>query len=339
LADWENLEGTNVTELHMTDKLGRTIDYLRLSITSKCNLNCAYCKHSSADGGSMLTIEEMKRIVKLFAKCGIRKIRITGGEPLVSDDVFEIIKTCRELDEIQDVALTTNGILLPKMAKELKAAGLDRVNISIDSLNSRKYEQIARADSLNKALEGVDAAIAAGLVPVKINTVLMFDVNDDEIDDFISLAKDRDVQVRFIEYMPMGKEHDGRFISAEEVLSTRPQLKRCEDADGTKLADDVTQKDTDGVETLYQIEGYKGKIGFITPVSSPFCEKCNRVRITADAKIRHCLGDNLETDIRGILKENDETAAELIKAAIALKPEKGFCSGFATNRGMGNIGG
>ena len=328
-----------MTELHMTDKLGRTIDYLRLSITSKCNLNCAYCKHSSADGESMLTLEEMKRIIKLFAKCGIRKIRITGGEPLVSDEVFEIIRICKESGEIRDIALTTNGILLPKMAKELKLAGLDRVNISIDSLNSGKYKQIARADSLAEALLGVDAAIDAGLVPVKINTVLMHDVNDDEIDDFISLAKDRDVQVRFIEYMPMGKQHEGRFISAEEVLSTRPQLKRCDEADGTKLADGVTRKGTDGVETLYQIDGYKGKIGFITPVSSPFCEKCNRVRITADAKIRHCLGDNLETDLREILKEEDEMATELIKAAIALKPEKGFCSGFATNRGMGNIGG
>jgi len=317
-----------LTEHNMTDKLGRTIDYLRLSITSKCNLNCAYCKHSPSDGESMLTLAEIKRIVKLFEKSGIRKIRITGGEPLVSDDVFEIIKICKETDGIKDIALTTNGILLPDMANELKKAGLDRVNISIDSLNSGKYKQIARADSLTDALAGVDAAIEAGLTPVKINTVLMHDVNDDEIDDFILLAKDRDVQVRFIEYMPMGKEHDGRYISAEEVLSKRPHLKKCEET-----------QETPGVETLYQIDGHKGKVGFITPVSRPFCEKCNRVRITADAKIRHCLGDNLETDLRQILEENDDDALMKIKAAIALKPERGFCSGFKTNRGMGNIGG
>jgi cyclic pyranopterin phosphate synthase len=199
------------------------------------------------------------------------------------------------------------------------------VNISIDSLDPGKYKQIARADSLNDALAGVDAAIDAGLTPVKINTVLMHGVNDNEIDDFIALTKDRDVQVRFIEYMPMGRQHEGRYISAREIVKARPQLQKYDE--------------TKGVEALYHIDGHKGKIGFITPVSRPFCEKCNRIRVTADAKIRHCLGNNLETDLREILKEDDQTAQELIQAAAFQKPIKGFCNGFETNRGMGNIGG
>ena len=308
----------------MIDKLGRTIDYLRLSVTSKCNLNCTYCKHA-AEGDSLLTLDEIKRIIRLFAESGIHKIRITGGEPLVRDDIFEIIQICKSTEGIHDIALTTNGILLPDMAAELKAAGLSRVNISIDSLDPRQYKQIARADRLGDALDGVDAAIEAGLTPVKINTVLMHDVNDHEIDDFIALTKDRDVQVRFIEYMPMGKKHEGRYISAKEIVSARPQLQKYDE--------------TEGVETLYQIDGHKGKIGFITPVSRPFCEKCNRIRVTADAKIRHCLGDNLETDLREILKEDDQTAQRLIQETTSQKPIKGFCNGFVTNRGMGNIGG
>ena len=307
------------------DRLGRTIDYLRLSVTDKCNLNCEYCRHSETAGAQILTFEEIERIVNLFAKCGIRKIRLTGGEPLVREDILEIIGICRKPKEVKDVALTTNGILLKGMAAKLKAAGLDRVNISIDSLSAGKYKRIARADSLGHALEGVDAAMDAGLAPVKINTVLMHGINDDEIDDLIKLAENRDVQVRFIEYMPMGKHHEGRYISLSEIISERPYLKKA--------------SESAGVETLYRIDGYKGLVGFITPVSRPFCENCNRIRITPDARIRHCLGNNMEADLRGILKENDETAEKLIRETIAKKPERGFCGGFETNRGMGSIGG
>jgi len=309
----------------MIDKQGRTIDYLRLSVTNKCNLNCAYCKHSG-DNEEVLSIDEIKKIINIFARAGIRKVRLTGGEPLVREDIFEIIKTCSDTEGIRDIALTTNGILLPKMAQKLKEAGLHRVNISIDSLEHGKYKKIARADNLGEALAGVDAAAEAGLAPVKINTVLMQGVNDNEIDNFIALTKDKDVQVRFIEYMPMGKKHDGHYISAEEIVSQRPHLQ--------------IEGSSNGVaETLYRIDGHVGKVGFITPISRPFCENCNRVRITADCKIRHCLGDNMETDLREILSLDDKTAEETIKAAVEKKPTKGFCSGFVTNRGMGNIGG
>lgn len=307
------------------DKLGRTINYLRLSVTDKCNLNCTYCKHSTTFGKDILTLDEIKKIVHLFAESGVRKIRITGGEPLVRDDILDIVRICKETEGIKDIALTTNGTLLPKMAAGLKAAGLHRVNISIDSLEPQKYKQIARADSLVAALAGLDAAVDAGLTPVKTNTVLMQGVNDNEIDDFIALTKDRDVQVRFIEYMPMGKQHDGRYVSAQEIIAARPWLQ--------KLGE------TESVETLYKVDGHKGKIGFITPISRPFCENCNRVRVTADCKIRHCLGDNMETDLRGMLRECDQTARMLIQTAIAKKPPKGFCGGFETGRGMGNIGG
>jgi cyclic pyranopterin phosphate synthase len=315
----------DLTEPLMTDKLGRTIDYLRLSVTDRCNLNCAYCKHSDSDGKSIVTFGEIAKIIRLFAECGVRKIRLTGGEPLVRGDIVDIVKICGEAKGIKEVTLTTNGILLPEMAADLKTAGLTRINISIDSLNPAKYKKIARAEGLADTLRGVEASIEAGLTPVKINTVLMRGVNENEIDDFIELTKDRDIHVRFIEYMPMGKDNKELYISAQEIISARPDLVKC--------------GDLGGVEVLYKRPGYRGKIGFITPVSRPFCEKCNRIRVTADCKIRYCLGSNMEENLREILIKDDETALMLIKEAVANKPQKGFCAGFVTERGMGNIGG
>ena len=267
----------------MTDSFERTIDYLRLSVTARCNMNCDYCRR--AEGGEEMTLGEIRRIVRLFSMCGIKKIRLTGGEPLIRDDVCDIIGICKAAAD--EVALTTNGILLPEMAASLKAAGLDRVNISIDSLTGG-------------VPAGVDAAIEAGLTPVKINTVLMKGVNDGEIANFIKLTKEKDVHVRFIEYMPMGEKD--LYVSAQGI-------KRGE------------------------------KISCITSVSKPFCEHCNRVRVTPDCKIRLCLGNNLEIDLRELMKSDDETATQQIEAFVKQKPQRGFCGDFLSNRGMGNIGG
>lgn len=270
--------------MDMTDSFGRVIDYLRLSVTARCNMNCDYCKR--AEGGVEMTPEEIRRIVRLFVLCGIRKIRLTGGEPLIRDDICEIIRICRA--QVPEVALTTNGMLLPDMAEKLKAAGLHRVNISVDSLSGG-------------IPAGIDAAIKAGLTPVKINTVLMKGVNDGEIENFVRLTEQKSVQVRLIEYMPMGGEKD-LYISAQDVK-------------------------------------HSDKINCITSVSRPFCAQCNRVRVTPDCKIRLCLGNNLEIDLRKILENSDETAVAQIQAAIKQKPQKGFCAGFVSSRGMGNIGG
>jgi cyclic pyranopterin phosphate synthase len=309
----------------MKDLYDREIEYLRLSLTNKCNLNCSYCKRTDENDGDILTFDEIDKIVQLFSALGIKKIRLTGGEPLVREDILEIISLCKNKYNIQDVAITTNGILLESMAKNLKKAGLDRVNISIDSLKPTNYKDITKANSLGIVLDGIDKALEVGLKPVKINVVLMKDKNDNEIDDFIGFAKDRDVEVRFIEYMPMGKEeHTKYFISSKDILKDRPTLKE-------------VQSSGNSVAKNYQIDGFIGKIGFISPMSEPFCKKCNKLRVTADCKLRFCLGDNYEIDLREII--NNKSAIEIIKNEINQKPQTGFCEGFQTNRGMGNIGG
>ena len=292
----------------MNDNFGRIINYLRLSVTDRCNLDCSYCKRAASKTQNLMTLDEIQKITRLFAEIGIRKIRLTGGEPLTRTDICEIIYICKNTEGIREVAMTTNGILLsPEKAKELRNAGLDRVNISIDGLDPGKYKQIARAGSLTAALSGINASLAAGLAPIKINTVLMRGVNDGDIERFIALTDDRDVRVRFIEYMPMGGKAEESYISAEEVINARPWLKNHD------------------------------KVEFICSVSQPFCNQCNRVRVTADCKLRLCLGNNLEFDLREMLLRDN--AAELLRNAIAQKPQRGFCDGFVTNRGMGNIGG
>lgn len=307
----------------MKDLFGREIEYLRLSVTNKCNLNCSYCKRTDYGDGETLTFKEIEKIVNLFSKLGIKKIRLTGGEPLIREDILDIIDLCKNKYGVKDVALTTNGILLAEKAKELKKAGLDRVNISIDSLEPSKYKDITKANSLPLVFKGIEKAIEVGLKPLKINVVLMKGKNEDEIDSFIALAKDNEIEVRFIEYMPMGKKNNSElFISKAEILEKRPYL---------------IKNDDNGVAQNYTVEGFKGKIGFISPISEPFCKGCNKIRITADCKLRFCLGDNSELNLREVLHK--ENALKILENAILNKPQKGFCDGFETNRGMRSIGG
>lgn len=307
----------------MKDLYGREIEYLRLSVTNKCNLNCNYCKRTENIESEMITFKEIERIVELFSKLGIKKIRLTGGEPLIREDILDIIDLCKNTYGVKELALTTNGILLADKAKELKNAGLDRVNISLDSLVPANYSEITRANSLPIVLKGIERSLEVGLKPLKINVVLMKGKNEDEIDHFIHLAKENEIEVRFIEYMPMGKNKSREiFISKAEILKTRPYL---------------IQSEKSGVAQTYSVNGYKGKIGFISPMSEPFCEGCNKIRITADLKLRFCLGDNSELDLREIIYK--EKALEILENAILNKPQKGFCDGFETNRGMRSIGG
>ena len=307
----------------MKDLYGREIEYLRLSVTNKCNLNCSYCKRTDNIESEIITFHEIEKIVDLFSRLGIKKIRLTGGEPLIREDILDIISLCKNKYGVKELALTTNGILLTDKAKELKNAGLDRVNISMDSLEPAKYSEITRANSLPIVLKGIEKALEVGLKPLKINVVLMKGKNEDEIDSFIHLAKENEIEVRFIEYMPMGKKKSEEFfISKAEILKTRPYL---------------IKSDDNGVAQTYTVDGYKGKIGFISPISEPFCEGCNKIRLTADLKLRFSLGDNSELDLREIIYK--ENALKILENAILNKPKKGFCEGFITNRGMGNIGG
>ncbi|MCL2678078.1 MAG: GTP 3',8-cyclase MoaA [Clostridiales bacterium] len=310
----------------MLDQHQREINYLRLSVTGRCNLDCIYCKRESGKSPDF-TVEEIGRLARALTALGVKKIRLTGGEPLMRKDIVEIVRVCAEAPGLADLAMTTNAILMPRYATGLKESGLSLVNISLNTTEPETFKQMCRYGRLDEVLVGMKEAEEAGF-PVKINVVLMRGVNDAEIGDFIRMAKERPIEVRFIEYMPMGRKYDkSKMIPTEEVLERFPELLPLENENRSSVA------------RLYRGEGYKGLVGFISPVSHAFCHLCNRLRITHDAKLRMCLGDDGETDLRTALAGSDEELAAFLEEAIAAKPKQGFCSDFTTKRGMGNIGG
>ena len=280
---------------------------------------------------SNLTPEEYGKIVRAMVGLGIKRVRITGGEPLIRNDICEIIERISEIEGIEDLSLSTNGVRLDKMAEELKAAGLQRLNISLDSLKMEKFEYITGGGKLKDTLNGIQKALDIGLKPVKINTVLIKGVNDDEINDFINMARESPLKVRFIELMPIGKfgeENSDKIIFNSDIIQSRKDLIFCED----------TMKGSPA--RYYRIDGYKGKIGFISPMSHKFCSSCNRIRLTCDGKIKPCLGNNGEVDVTGILRQNPEELTEFIRNIIYEKPAgHHFESGFSSSRNMNNIGG
>lgn len=319
----------------MKDRLGREIEYLRISVTQNCNLNCIYCKpdnrHNAASCQGMLMPEEYKQIVGYMAELGIRKVRITGGEPLTRPDVCEIIDCISKIPGIADISMTTNGIKLGSLAKKLKNAGLKRLNISIDSLKEERYGFITGGGRLEDVMTGIEGALEVGLKPVRTNTVLIKGINDEEVDAFIDLAKDREVDVRFIELMPVGKygeENSNKIVYNKDIIKARPWLVPYENTDFSQPA------------KYYKIAGFKGKIGFISPMSHKFCADCNRIRLTCDGKIKPCLGDNGEIDIMPILRNSPEKLAQLLSQAIYCKPEgHNFNKSFNSKRNMSMIGG
>lgn len=319
----------------MLDQFGRLIEYLRISVTQNCNLKCLYCRPDEKEDGpncmNYLTPEEYGKIVKAMVSLGIRSVRITGGEPLIRKDICEIIERISKIEGIEDISLTTNGIRLDKMAEELKAAGLRRLNISLDSLKKDKFEYITGGGKLEDTLNGIQKALALGLTPVKINTVLIKGVNDDEIDEFINLTKNSQLEVRFIELMPIGKfgeENSDKIVYNTDIINSRQELIFCED----------TLKGSPA--RYYKMDGYKGKIGFISPMSHKFCDCCNRIRLTCDGKIKPCLGNNGEVDVTGILRQTPEELKEFIRKVIFEKPYgHHFERGFSSKRDMNRIGG
>lgn len=276
----------------MTDQYNRNINYLRLSVTDLCNYRCIYCM---GEGGvckkrhsDILSIEELTEIAVAAYDIGFRKIRLTGGEPLVRKGIVTLCENIRAISPDIELYLTTNGSLLNEYAKPLKNAGVDRLNISLDTLDIAKFAQITRGGNLNDVLSGIDAAIDAGFTGLKINTVLIGGINDDEILPLTELCKDREISLRFIELMPMDicKDWDKcRFISAKTVLQQIPYVKELR---------------TDGVSRIYTTDGYKGNIGVISPLSHSFCSACNRIRITADGKLKPCLHSREEIELRGL---------------------------------------
>lgn len=292
----------------MTDNLGRDIYYLRLSVTDLCNLRCVYCmpetgveKRGHCD---ILSVEEIEEVVAATAKCGIRKVRLTGGEPLVRGGILEICRRVAAVPGIEELCMTTNGILLPKYAGELKAAGVSRLNISLDTLDPQRYKEITRLGTLDSALSGIDAAASVGIENIKINAVLIGGVNDAEIERLLELTH-RGVSIRFIELMPIGECADWsaeRFIENSRVLEIAPELEPC---------------GTDGVATVYRLPGASGTVGLISPISSHFCPSCNRIRVTSDGKLKACLHSAEEVNLRGL---HGAELEETIRSAIAGKP-------------------
>ncbi|MBZ9606988.1 GTP 3',8-cyclase MoaA [Clostridium estertheticum] len=297
----------------MRDSHGRDINYLRISVTDRCNLRCIYCMPEqgikSKNHVDILRFEEILKIVKAAEKLGINKVRYTGGEPLVMKDLDKLIYETSKLPGIDDIAITTNGILLSGMASDLKKAGLKRVNISLDTLDKEKFKSITRIGNLDKVMESIDKCLTLGLKPVKINTVLMKGFNDAEFEGFLTLIREMPIEVRFIELMPIG---EGIKLYEKSKLSFREML---------KLHPELTEIETSKSSTaqLYKIKGTKGKIGFISPVSCKFCADCNKIRLTSTGTIKACLHSKEEINIRKYLN-NEEMLTNELKQAIFNKP-------------------
>ncbi|MFH1703936.1 MAG: GTP 3',8-cyclase MoaA [Nitrospirota bacterium] len=304
----------------LKDNYHRTIDYLRVSITDRCNLQCIYCMPSGGlipiEHKEILRYEEIIRVIRIAAKIGVRKIRITGGEPLVRRNVVYFIASIKNIPGIEDLSLTTNGILLSRYAEELKSAGLDRVNVSLDTLKPKRYREITRSGDLSLVLKGIEAIEKVGLNPIKINMVPIRGVNSDEIEEFARLTLKAAYQVRFIEYMPFGSEDmwsPEKFISTEEIKSIVEGI-------GPLIPAKLRKS---GPARYFRFENATGVIGFISPISNHFCNECNRLRLTADGKLRPCLFSETEIDLKPALRggSSDDEIERLIKLSIEVKPE------------------
>jgi cyclic pyranopterin phosphate synthase len=304
----------------LTDRFSRTIDYMRVSVTDRCNLRCIYCMPpeglSPMEHRDILRYEEIVRVLRVAAGIGVRKIRITGGEPLVRKNIPYLIQLIRDIDGIKDLSLTTNGTLLEKYAGELAAAGLNRVNVSLDSLKPDRYREITRGGDIDAVFKGIEAARKAGLVPVKINMVPIRGLNDDEITDFAGMTLDSPYQVRFIEFMPFGTRglwKPERFIPAGEIRSVVETAGRLSPVKLRKS----------GPARYFKFDSAAGVIGFISPLSNHFCGECNRLRLTADGKLRPCLFSETEIDLKPALRSDgpDKEIERLIRLSIEVKPE------------------
>lgn len=325
----------------MNPPAGQTVDYLRLSVTDRCNFRCVYCM---PPGGvqfksheEILGYEEMVFFVRAATELGISKVRITGGEPLVRKGLPDLVGLIRRLPGIADVSLTTNGVLLPRFARELKKQGLDRVNISLDSLDPGRYHELTRGGRLESALAGVEAAFANELRPVKLNVVMMPELVE-ELDRFVALTKDRPLHVRFIEWMPVGGCGPG---STSEML-TKAELEKAleglEDQLGPLTA--VASPGGWGPARYYRFPEHAGTIGFIGSVSDHFCRECNRLRLTADGRLKSCLFSSDEVDVRPAILERDaEGVITAIRTALERKTfDKNILPG-RTSRNMSQVGG
>lgn len=303
----------------MTDRYGRTIDYLRVSVTDRCYFRCVYCMPPdgipSVSHDDILRYEELLRIIRLFAELGIKHIRLTGGEPTVRRGLVKLIREIHDMPGIETISMTTNGLLLPEMLDDLKDAGLSSVNISLDTLKEERFDEITRTTgNLPKVLEAIGLSEEAGF-STKVNCVAMRGVNDDELADIASLAKDRDIGVRFIEYMPIGKHDYEQAIYKDELLDL------LRSAFG-ELSTDPKVRGF-GPAVYYKPEGFTGSVGVISAMSHSFCETCNRVRMTPEGFLKLCLQYDVGVNLRSPVRQDltDDQIKQLILASLDRKPE------------------
>ena len=323
----------------LIDRFGRRLDYLRVSVIDRCNLRCIYCmpKGTPMDwipNPAMLTDDEIVRLIRVGVGLGIRKIRITGGEPLVRKGVVGLIRKIAALSGIEDLALSTNGLLLDRCADDLKKAGVMRLNISLDSIDPDTFEAMAGVGRLAPVLSGIHAARQAGFRSIKINTVVIRGMNDGEIEPLLDFAEREGLTLRFIEYMPLCS----RGIWNEGYISCREILDRIKD----RLLPDRESPASDPSEPAryFRLKNGHGKVGVISPISDHFCSQCNRLRLTADGMLRVCLPSDIEVDLKTPLREGatDDQLARLFEQGARLKPERGDFVGVG-NRSMIQIGG
>ena len=325
----------------LRDKFERVIDYLRISITDRCNLRCVYCMPKSGvklfGHREILTYEEIVRIAGIAAALGVKKIRITGGEPLTRKNISFLISSLKTINGIEDISLTTNGILLEKLAGELADSGLDRVNISLDTLRPDRYREITRGGEIVSVLKGIDAAEQAGLLPIKINMVPVRHLNDDEIADFARMTLTTPRHVRFIEFMPIGSRDLWNY---ERCIST-DELKRTVEKIGPLVPVRIRKM---GPARYFRFDGVPGVIGFISALTHHFCGDCNRLRLTADGRLRPCLFSETEIDLKLALRSrsSDKEIERLLRLSIEVKPEGhniGQRNDLSSLRNMSRIGG
>ncbi len=334
----------------MKDSHGRVIDYLRISLTDKCNFRCIYCM--PADGvkpmghDQLLRIEEIETIARVATRIGIRSIRLTGGEPLVRKGVIDLVQSLHGMPGIENVSMTTNGVLLPEMAADLKSAGLSRVNISLDTLDPEQFTEITRVGRIESTLKGIEAALENGFNPVKINAVTVRRLNQDYL-AFAKLSIDRPLHVRFIEYMPVGEStgSDGSgwgkedVVPSEELIGIINERAQAEGLDALVPLDGGKGPLGWGPARYFAFPDAQGTVGFISPLSRHFCSECNRLRLTADGKLRPCLFSDREVDVRTALREGGEDAVyQCFLEALNLKPDEHHDK-VGTERNMSQIGG
>jgi cyclic pyranopterin phosphate synthase len=306
----------------LVDRFGRRVDYVRLSVTDRCDFRCVYCMAEDMQfvpRAEVLSLEELYRLGRAFTELGVKKIRLTGGEPLVRHNVMHLIEGLGQLAGLEELTLSTNGSQLERMSDPLREAGVKRINISLDSLNPDKFKRITRTGDLDKVLAGIDAAIATGFDRIKLNAVILKGRNEEEIMDLVDYSLDKGLDISFIEEMPLGliDDHDRAlsFCSSDEVRSAIEQ----------RYPLTETNESTGGPSRYYRLSGSDSRIGFISPHSHNFCHLCNRVRVTVEGRLLLCLGNEHSVDLRSVLRDENAGPDELrqtLVAAMDLKPEK-----------------